>query len=91
MHIPSNGRRSFGRRLTALAARWPIAAALLLVGMAALLASPAQADTVTLVSNFGSVTTFCEQRSGTQMRALPSSRRRSSRRERTRTDTPWRR
>ena len=57
MHIPSNGRRSFGRRLTALAARWPIAAALLLVGMAALLAAPAEADTVTLVSNFGSVST----------------------------------
>ena len=55
MHIPSNGRRSIGRRLTVLAARGPIAAALLLVGMAALLAAPAEATTVTLVSNFGSV------------------------------------
>ncbi len=36
MHIPSNERMSIGRRLTALAARWPIAAALLLVAMAAL-------------------------------------------------------
>ena len=58
MHIPSsNGRRSIGRRLTALAARWPIAAALLLAALAALVATPAQADTVTLVSNFGSVST----------------------------------
>ena len=58
MHIPSsNGRRSVGRRLTALAWRWPIAAALLLVGMAALVATPAQAATVTLVSNFGSLST----------------------------------
>ena len=52
-----DGSRRGGRRLTALAARWQIAAALLLVGLAALVATPAQADTVTLVSNFGSVST----------------------------------
>ena len=57
MHSPRNGSRRCGRRLTALAARWSIAAALLLVGMVALFAAPAQAATVTLVSNFGSVST----------------------------------
>ena len=57
MHSPWNGSRRSGHWLTALAARWPIAAALLLVGMAALFAASAQAATVTLVSNFGSVST----------------------------------
>ena len=54
MHAPRNGSRRYGRRLTALAARWPISAALLLVAFAALLAPPlpAQAQTATtLVSN----------------------------------------
>ena len=49
MHIPGNGRRSIGRRMTALAGRWPIAAALLLVGMAVLLAPPAQSQAQTEV------------------------------------------
>ena len=52
MHSRWNGSRRSGHWLTE---RWPIAAALLLVGMAALFAAPAQAATVTLVSNFGSV------------------------------------
>ena len=54
MHFPRNGSRRCGRRLTALAARWSISAALLLVAFAALLAPPlpAQAQTATtLVSN----------------------------------------
>ena len=52
MHSPRNGSRRCGRRLTALAARWSILAALLLVAFAALLALPAQAQTATtLVSN----------------------------------------
>ena len=41
MHLPRNGSRRGGRRLTALAARWQIAAALLLVGLAALFATTA--------------------------------------------------
>ena len=49
MHIPGNGRRSIGRRMTALAGRWPIAAAMLLVGMAVLLAPPAQSQAQTEV------------------------------------------
>ena len=57
MHSPWNGSRRSGHWLTALAARWPIAAALLLVALAILVATPAQAETVTLVSNFGSVGT----------------------------------
>ena len=57
MHSPWNGSRRSGQWLTALAARWPIAAALLLVALAILVATPAQAATVTLVSNFGSVST----------------------------------
>ena len=53
MHFPRNGRRRGGRRLTALAARWHVAAAMLLVAFAALSAMPAQAQnsTVTLVRN----------------------------------------
>ena len=44
MYFPRNGSRRGGRRLTALAARWQIAAALLLVGLAALFAAPDTAD-----------------------------------------------
>ncbi len=53
MHFPRNGRRRGGRRLTALAARWQIAAAVLVVALVALFAMPAQAQnaTVTLVRN----------------------------------------
>ena len=54
MHAPRNGSRRCGRRLTALAARWSISAALLLAALAVLLALPAQAQTATtLVSNTG--------------------------------------
>ena len=48
MHFPRNSHRRGGRRLTALAARWRIAAALLLVGLAALFATTAQAQTATV-------------------------------------------
>ena len=59
MRFPQNSRRRSGLRLTAKAARWQIAAALLFVALAALFATPAHAQnpTVTLVSNFGSVGT----------------------------------
>ena len=35
MHAPRNGSRRYGRRLTVLAARWSVSAALLLVAFAA--------------------------------------------------------
>ena len=48
MHFPRNSHRRGGRRLTALAARWQIAAALLFVALAALFATTAQAQTATV-------------------------------------------
>ena len=53
MHFPRNSHRRGGRRLAALTARWQIAAALLFVALAALFATTAQAQDVTLVSNTG--------------------------------------
>ena len=60
MHFPRNSHRRGGRRLTALAARWPIAAVLLLAFLMAQLPAPpaAHAQQVALVSNLGKSTYF---------------------------------
>ena len=49
MLFPRTGHRRGGRRLAALAARWRVAAALLVVALAALSATPAQAQNANVV------------------------------------------